>query len=642
MKWPRRATIPAFRQGFFTAVPLPLRLIALFVLPVLPGICAAAVPHPAQALVEGSVDAMRSDPDTSRRLAEQALQQLAARPDADLEIRARLQLCDYFSERDSAQAAQQVATARALLPKAKRPGLQAGLLDCEGEIEEYAGRYDAAQRLFDQAVQTAERTGDGEMLADALYQRGYLRGLKGEYAAGLADLRKARTTYEKLGLAQRATTTFNGIAILYNRLGDHEQARHYYEQTLRAQTADGSRREIAVTRHNLGRVYENLKQWPKARAEFEATLDLSRELDYPRGEAYALRGLASVRNAEGQPADALGLLELAELLQKRVPDERLRAQILLQRGVALRQLKRPGEALRALQDALAVFRTADSLHEMAATQQALAGAQADLGDWPAAYAQQGDYTQTLERWLRSQLDQRFATLKVEFDTAAREKENALLLREKAATENALAQAQRAGRLQVVAIALAGALLVALGLLALYQRRHGRQMQRLAMTDELTGLPNRRDVLSKLQALLAERRARSCAAVIIDLDHFKAINDDFGHLVGDEMLKAVADVLRDTVPPPGCLGRLGGEEFIAVLPETSDERAIAVGEAIRERVQSIDTSRWMPGTRGLTASLGVAVSRHGGEDDVTSMLHRADEALYRAKAGGRNCVYAEAA
>jgi diguanylate cyclase (GGDEF)-like protein len=602
---------------------------------------AAAAEHAAQALIQRSVTAMRADPEASRRYAEEALQALAAQPDADLEIRARLQLCDYFAERDGPTAREQIAAARQQLPRAKRRGLQAGIDACEGELEETAGDYAKARVLFDRAVQAAEGHRDDEMLGQALYQRGYLRGVQGDYATGLADLRRARVLYERLGLAGRATTALNGIAILYNRLGDHEQARHYYEQALKAQRQDGSQRELAVTQHNLGRVYEALHQWDLAHQSFQAALQLCRAIQYPRGEAYALRGLASVRNAQGEPEDALGLLQLAELLQKQTPDERLRAQILLQRGIALRQLKRPAEALPALREALQVFQQADSLQETVATQQALAATAADLGDWKAAFEQQRGHDQSMERWLRSQLDQRFATLKIEFDTAAKERENALLLREKAATENALAQAQRAGRLQVAAIILGSALLVALGLLVLHQRRSAREVFRLAHTDELTGLPNRRDVLKRLQELLADRRARPCALLIIDLDHFKSVNDDYGHLVGDELLKVVAEVLQDCVPPPGCLGRLGGEEFVAVLPDTVEAGALAAAEDIRARVQALDPVRWMPGGRPLTASLGLAVARPG-EDTVSSMLHRADEALYRAKAAGRNRVFAEAA
>ena len=597
--------------------------------------------HPAESLLNKGWAATRSDPDLSRRLAEEALKTLAQRPDADLEIRAHLLMCDYYAERDRKAAESQIALARAQLPRAKRPGLKAAVLNCEGEVLETTGDNKKALTVFEQAVTAAESANDNEMLANALYQRGYLRGLEGDYGTGLVDLRRARALYERIGMSERSSTALNGIAILYNRMGDHDQARHYYEQTLKLQIAEGPKREVAVTQHNLGRAYEHLKAWAQARQAFEAALDLSRELDYPRGEAYALRGLASVRNAEGEPGAALSLLQLADLLQKRTPDERLRAQILLQRGIALRQLKRPGEALPVLQDAVSVFRKADSLAELVASERELAATLADLTDWHSAYQQQLEYGQTLEQWLRHQLDQRFATLKVEFDTAAKEKENALLLREKQAGERALDEARRAGRLQAAVITLVCVLLLGVGAVALHLRRVSRQMRLLAMTDELTGLPNRRDVLARLQGMLADRKFGPCALMIVDLDHFKAINDDFGHLVGDEMLKAVAQVLREAVREPMCLGRLGGEEFVVVLPRTDENQAMKVGERIREQVQALDTSRWLPQARSLTASLGVAVSRLG-EDDVGTMLHRADEALYRAKAAGRNRVFAEAA
>lgn len=597
--------------------------------------------HPAAALVTRSIDAMRADPEASRKLAEEALQALRTRPDADLTVRAHLQLCDYYAERDGARAESEASAASAAMRQAQRRGLAAGLYNCQGELAENAGDYAKAQALFEQAVSAAQTAHDDEMLADALYQRGYLRGVRGDYASGLADLRQAHHVYEHSGLPQRAVTTLIGIAILYHRLGDHEQARHYYEQSLALQRVDGSKRELAVTQHNLGRVYESLQQWDNAQQAFEATLQLSREIDYPRGEAYALRGLASVHNAKGDAPGALNLLQLAELLQRRVPDERLRAQILLQRGAALRALKRLDEASAALQEALTVFQRVDSLQETVDTERTLALTHADAGEWQAAYREQRAYGDNLERGLRKQLDQRFAALKVEFDTNAKERENAYLLREQAATASTLAQTRRANRLQAAAIVLGSALLMLLAVLLVHHRRTARQMRALALTDELTGLPNRRDVMSRLQGLLTERGARPCAAVVIDLDHFKSVNDDFGHPAGDEVLKAVAQVLRDAVGSAGFVGRLGGEEFVALLPHSDEAQAMEVGERIREQVQSMDTSRWLHSGWRMTASLGLAVSRPG-QDDLRSLLHRADQALYRAKASGRNRVLAEAA
>jgi tetratricopeptide (TPR) repeat protein len=134
-------------------------------------------------------------------------------------------------------------------------------------------------------------------------------------------------------------TVENTIAILYNRMGDHVQARHYYQSALKAQAAAGLQREQAVTQYNLGRSLENLREWDAAQQSFDEVLKLSRELSYPRGMAYALRGQAAVQNARQQPEAALALLAQASELQKTVPDERLRAQIQLQRGMALRLLR---------------------------------------------------------------------------------------------------------------------------------------------------------------------------------------------------------------------------------------------------------------------------------------------------------------
>ncbi len=591
--------------------------------------------HPAEAVVDRSAQTQRARPDESERLAQEALTLLAGQPDADLEVRARTLLCSHLSERDRAAAEREAAAAEALLPKLRRGGLRAGLLGCQGEIHEYAGDNAQAMSLYQQAVGVAEAAGDQEMLAGALFQRGYLRGLQGEYATGLVDLRRAQALYEKIDLPQQAATTLNGIAIVYNRMGDFAQAREYYQHTLDAQQAAGLLREEAVTLHNLGRANENLGAWEEARKAFEGSLALCREIDYRRGEAHALRGLASVRNALGDARGAMALLAQADTLQRQIPDARLRAQILLQRGIALRLLRRPSESLAALNEGLAIFRSADSQHEMVATYRALSQTHAELGDWRTAYERHRDFKASSDQLLQRQLDQRFASLKVAFDTEAKDKENRLLQRERSTVESALESARSLSRLLVQVTVLAASLTLILGVMAWRLRRSTARMRMLAMTDELTGLPNRRAVLTRLRTLLDGPGTPTCALMIADLDHFKPINDRYGHAVGDAVLCAVGAVLTEAVREPVFVGRLGGEEFLVVLPETDLGAARQAAERIRERVSAIDTSRWFTG-QGLTVSLGVTVSRPSA-DAESDMLHRADAALYEAKHSGRNRV-----
>jgi diguanylate cyclase (GGDEF)-like protein len=603
-------------------------------------VLAGAVPvqaavHPAQAVVDRGAIAQRTDPEASRRDAEDALAILKRLPNADLEIRARLLLCDYQAERDIAAAREQITAASALLSQATRQGLRSGVQDCEGQVAETSGDNAKARELYEQAVNTGKQTGDDEMLAAALFSRGYLRGLQGQYAAGLADLKQAQGLYDALKLSDHALTALNGIAILYNRMGDYEQARHMYSQALKAQRGAGMHREEAVTLHNLGRAHENLKEWNAAREAFEASLQINRQLNYQRGEAYALRGLAAVANGTGDPQLALQTLDRAAALQKLTPDARLNAQIQLARGTALHQLNRLPESAAALEEALQVFRHADSLTELRSTYAELAAVYAQMGDWRAGYGHLEKSQETAERQFRNQIDQRFASLKVEFDTAAKEKENALLTRENKANEKALVQGHTARTLQRVVIVLTVILALLLSLLALHQRRMTLRLRSLAMTDELTGVPNRRAVLSQLAPLLRTPDALPCSIMVIDIDHFKSINDQHGHAEGDEALKLVAAKLRACVTPPAFLGRLGGEEFVVVLPGVDLAQACEMAERIRSGVMSIDTQRWLA-DRKITVSIGVTDSGLT-VDTSSSMLQRADAALYAAKRGGRNQV-----
>jgi diguanylate cyclase (GGDEF)-like protein len=599
----------------------------------------AADENSALALIEHGTVAMRANPDESKQDAERALQIIRGHPDADLEIRARLLLCDYYSERDGAAAQQQIDAATALLAHAQRKGLRAGILTCRGETLETAGDNARAMTNFDEAVAVAGAVNDQQMLAEALFSRGYLRALEGEYAAGMSDVRRSQELFDRIHMPQHALTVLNTIATIYNKMGDYTQAAQIYERARSQQHDAGLRRDEAVTLYNLGRARQKLAAWDAARAAFSGCLALSRDLGYTRGEAYALFGLASVDNANSDPSGALSLLEQAAQRQRLTPDARLNAQIQLARGTALRQLRRGPEALSALEQSAAVFKQANSLEELRATYGELANVQAQMGDWQSAYRYRSEAQTASETLLHNQLDQRFATLKVEFDTAAKEKENALLLSQNTANEKALAQERRANTLQTVVILLSLMLLGLLTILVLHQRRGARHMRRLAMTDELTGAPNRRSVLTSLGDLLQQADSPPCSILIIDVDHFKSINDRHGHPVGDVTLQLLTTKIRSAATEPAIFGRLGGEEFVVVLPNTDLRDAQRMAERIRAQIPSIDLSLWL-GERRITVSIGIATSIPG--DTVSTMLRRGDAALYRAKHAGRNCVRTDSA
>ena len=173
-----------------------------------------------------------------------------------------------------------------------------------------------------------------------------------------------------------------------------------------------------------------------------------------------------------------------------------------------------------------------------------------------------------------------------------------------------------------------------------RREMEHRLRRLATVDDLTGALNRRAFFAAATGELdrAGRYGGPLSVLMVDLDHFKRVNDRFGHAVGDRALRLVGQALRDALRDLDLLGRLGGEEFGVLLPETPLAGAIEAAERLRQAVAAVPVPLDDPDAAPLTLtiSLGVA-SRRVGERGLDPMLSRADAALYRAKAEGRDRV-----
>lgn len=161
----------------------------------------------------------------------------------------------------------------------------------------------------------------------------------------------------------------------------------------------------------------------------------------------------------------------------------------------------------------------------------------------------------------------------------------------------------------------------------------------SMTDMLTGVHNRRSALQLLEREVARMRRRGppLTVMLLDLDHFKRINDTWGHPTGDRALQAAAQVLQNSVREYDAVGRWGGEEFILVLPETSPEVAEMLAERCRSRLEAMDIRADNGECVPVTGSFGLVCNANAMDADPQTLVCLADEALYRAKRAGRNRV-----
>lgn len=195
----------------------------------------------------------------------------------------------------------------------------------------------------------------------------------------------------------------------------------------------------------------------------------------------------------------------------------------------------------------------------------------------------------------------------------------------------------------VVVLLAGMVFMATGTLVMALEQQVQRNRRLAMLDPLTGLPNRRHALDQLaRALSAARRARQpLALLMLDVDHFKKVNDTYGHPAGDAVLQNVGQVLRGRLRSHDVAARFGGEEFMVLLPDTEAAGALQLATVLRETIaqERVDVG---PGQQvGVTVSIGLCVMAPGRTATAEALIAAADEALYLAKAQGRNCVREQA-
>ncbi|MCB1952807.1 diguanylate cyclase [Denitromonas sp.] len=162
-------------------------------------------------------------------------------------------------------------------------------------------------------------------------------------------------------------------------------------------------------------------------------------------------------------------------------------------------------------------------------------------------------------------------------------------------------------------------------------------RRETMTDPLTGLLNRRGMEVEMARVLSEDAEGEASMMVLDIDHFKRINDTYGHAVGDVVIRKVAQTVKRLIPGSAVPVRYGGEEFAVLLPQCSTEQATGIAESIRDTIEKLRLIRRHDKMAISQFTISIGVARRGLRDDMETLFQRADKALYEAKTGGRNRV-----
>ena len=508
---------------------------------------------------------------------------------------------------------------------------------CRGGYQESLKTARDALADYERGIALARSTSDDAMLAEGLEARGGTYSVLGIYGKALADLLEARRLYTQHELSEAASQILLDIGITYRRLGYPDKAREYLGQSVEHAKRVGDNDSLFLSALQLGYADQETGHPDTALATQQRALALAIGTGDRASIAAAHLAIASVRSDLHHYQDALEDLDEADAGFAATGDHVSTGMANFERGRALAGLNQPRKALAEFDSAETVFQANGNQRYLQTLHHAKAKTLETLGQTAAALAEYKRYLDAHDAVAKERANQQAQMLREQFDTDRAEMENARLKAEQGMKDRQVQDLQSVRRWQQVAMGLLAILLGVLVLLAIRQLARLRNWKRMASLDPLTGVANLRGVEQFAAAAMRQARTQHdpLAVLAIDLDEFKRINDGYGHPVGDRVLRQIARVCADALRDGDLLGRIGGEEFLAILPNTLLDHALDVAERLRRRVETLEIAE-LPAGLHLSISIGVAQMQPH-DEIVAELIQRADAALYRAKAQGRNQV-----
>jgi diguanylate cyclase (GGDEF)-like protein len=475
-------------------------------------------------------------------------------------------------------------------------------------------------------------------LGCVLRDRGWLNFRDGNADQALDDLLRSYALLRRHANREEAMVAAGRLSMAQFSVRDYPQALSLVDETIAFFRQEKAQIRLATALDRRAKILKAAGRLEEALIAATESLRIHESIGDRVGTGLSQMTMCNVqieRNALTQAANWCDRAELTLSQTSGMDDNDYRTLAAL-RGRLFLALGRSKEAVAQFDRAIAPggAQPADDIAEL---YELRSRAHAAVGNYPAAFTDQGEYLRRMREQGTLDRIREVAQLRVQFENDQEKQKIALLEKDKKLAEERLNSQTRTT--QLVAIAGLTGLVTAffLGYALLSHRRHRAELIRLAERDELTGLLNRRAIVRKaVEYLTRAREARGSLIIgLIDLDHFKSINDRFGHAVGDQLLQRFAAALRTSMHTREVFGRYGGEEFLVLFPDATLDDARQSAErlrnALREQRIRIDDQDVT-----VTLSLGLA-GYEAGDVLFDQVARRADIALYVAKTQGRDRV-----
>ena len=522
---------------------------------------------------------------------------------------------DHYFHADYDGALRLLERAQALLDAAGEARGRADVLNGIGNVYVRHGRHDDAVRLHLEALALQREAGDRLGEGNSLSHLGNASYLIGEYGRALEHHQAALALREQIGDRGGVGYSLINVGIIHGQMGEPERVIEYMTRAL-AIHEGADPHGAAICLSNIGNAWAELGDYERAQEYLERAAEGLGAAGVHDDASSCLCDLGRLHERRGELARALDCYQRAVERVQHTGARIYETEALAALGALQVRMGDADVGLENLHRALASAESRAARQQVYAAHEALAQAYERLGDTGRALEHYRAFHSAWREVFSTETNARIKSLLVRAEVQQAQRE-AEILRER---NDALTRADEEK----------ARLLEQLQLQATELERQTRQ-------DALTGLSNRRhlDTLLAVERERALRFGRALTVAMADLDHFKQVNDRFSHVVGDEVLRTVARILREHVRGVDVVARYGGEEFCLILVETGAEEAARLCDRLRELVQAHDWSAIRPGL-AVTISMGVA-ELTAASQLPDALLAAADTRLYAAKRAGRNRV-----
>ncbi|TVP14219.1 diguanylate cyclase [Shewanella sp. KCT] len=506
---------------------------------------------------------------------------------------------------------------------------------CRAFMHQLLGKVDIALEEYNKVVAEAYLIESPRLIADSRSLRGAIYSFQGNFAQALEDLITAQHLYESLNLQHWAIYNLTELATSYRRFGDPQTAIKYYRKLEKGFEDTGDKDGANAIKTEIGFALEELGEYEAALKKHKEAYQYWRDTLGEEASAHTAVNVAGVLIQLHRQGEAKPYLDAAQ--QSITPDQgasysfmRLyQAQSALTNG----QYQQALDYIDMAEETFKQIKNARGLEQLHMVHSQIFVAEKD---WKQAYEALLSYIQTHKSLDATQQTNRTTEMRTRFNTEQIERENQQLIELQKIKENELVILKQNKYLQLAVIVLGCIIMIILSTVAYKQSQKSKLLSILALTDHLTQLPNRRYTYSKGEGYFKSKDEghHPLSIILFDADHFKKVNDKYGHDIGDKVLIALANISNGLMRKQDLVGRVGGEEFLVILPGTTAEQALNVAQRLVTTVESSNFDDVYMNFK-LTISAGIACT--DGDKSFEHLLKRADDALYRAKSSGRNCA-----